>query len=175
MEAPRCRTKVAGNTIPVLQAVKSDIMVVSADSGSPKTGEELAGALLQQSSVELSICKAPALWYIFSLTQGWRTAVLKWGKKKCQNKHVLLGISVNWERRAWRAALYRAIWQCRSAATQWEPTMCPGCQEGKPYPGVHQTQHNQPVRRGECPAVFRQVFHIPFPCPLTPLLCVLRA
>lgn len=38
MEAPLFRTKVAGNTIPVLQVVKSDIMAVSADSGSPKTG-----------------------------------------------------------------------------------------------------------------------------------------
>lgn len=97
------------------------------------------------------------------------------GEKKCLNKHVVLGISVNWERSAWRAALSGAIWECRSAAAQCEPTVCPGCLEAKPHPGVHQTQHNQLVRRAECPVVFRQVFHIPFPCPLTPLLCALRA
>lgn len=38
MEAPLCRAKVAGNTIPVLQGVKSDIMVISVDSSSPKSG-----------------------------------------------------------------------------------------------------------------------------------------
>ena len=31
---------------------------------------------------------------------------------------------------------------------------CPGSQEGKPQPGVHQTQHDQPVKSGDCPAVF---------------------
>lgn len=36
MEALLCRTKVACNTIPVLQVVKSDITAISADSGSPK-------------------------------------------------------------------------------------------------------------------------------------------
>lgn len=35
VEAPRCRTEVAGNTIPVLQVLKSDITVFSADSCSP--------------------------------------------------------------------------------------------------------------------------------------------
>ena len=32
--------------------------------------------------------------------------------------------------------------------------MCPGSQEGKRHPGVHQTQRNQPIKRGDCPAVF---------------------
>lgn len=36
VEAPWCRTKKAGNTIPVLQVVKHDLMEVSAISGSPK-------------------------------------------------------------------------------------------------------------------------------------------
>lgn len=29
-----------------------------------------------------------------------------------------------------------------------------GSQEGKQYPGVHQTQYNQPVKRGDYPTVF---------------------
>ena len=38
---------------------------------------------------------------------------------------------------------------------QYASAVCPGSQEGKPlHPGVHQTQHNQPVKRGDCPAVF---------------------
>ena len=39
MEALRCRTKKAGNTIPVLQVVKHDMTRVSAVSGSPKIRE----------------------------------------------------------------------------------------------------------------------------------------
>ncbi|KAK4816385.1 LOW QUALITY PROTEIN: hypothetical protein QYF61_016702 [Mycteria americana] len=33
------------------------------------------------------------------------------------------------------------------SAAQHESAACPGSQEGKPHPGVHQTQHNQPVKR----------------------------
>lgn len=61
MGAPMCRAKVTGNTIHVLQVVKSDIIEVSADSGSPKIGARTRWVVLQQSSVELSICKTPAL------------------------------------------------------------------------------------------------------------------
>jgi len=32
-------------------------------------------------------------------------------------------------------------------------TGCPGSQEGKPHPGVRQTQYNQPVKRGDYPTV----------------------
>ena len=35
-----------------------------------------------------------------------------------------------------------------------ESAMCPGSPEGKPWPGVHQAQHNRPVRRGDRPAAF---------------------
>ena len=34
-----------------------------------------------------------------------------------------------------------------------EPAACPGSPEGKSHPGVHQTQHNQPGKRGDGPAV----------------------
>jgi len=37
---------------------------------------------------------------------------------------------------------------------QQKPAVFPGSQEGKPHPGVHQTQHNQPVMRENHPAVF---------------------
>lgn len=45
MEAPRCRTKYAGNTIPVLQEVKHDTTVLSAVSSSPKIREEFSGVI----------------------------------------------------------------------------------------------------------------------------------
>lgn len=74
MEAPRCRTKKAGNTIPVLQAVKHDITEVSAVSGSPKikagTQWSYTGIAPKQSSVGLNIYKTPTLGYLLSLTQG---------------------------------------------------------------------------------------------------------
>jgi len=38
---------------------------------------------------------------------------------------------------------------------QEEPAVCPGSQEGKPSWGGHQPQHEEMVKRGDCPAVFR--------------------
>ena len=38
--------------------------------------------------------------------------------------------------------------------TLYESAVCPGSQEGKLHRGVHQTQHNQPIKRGDYPAVF---------------------
>ena len=35
-----------------------------------------------------------------------------------------------------------------------EPSLCPGSPEGKLHSGARQTQHNQPVRRGNCLTVF---------------------
>jgi len=37
---------------------------------------------------------------------------------------------------------------------QQESAGCPGSPEAKPLPGVHQTEHNHPVRRGNHPTVF---------------------
>lgn len=65
MEALRCRTKAAGNTIPVLQAVKHDIMMVSAVSDSPKIRRGIEWSYtsirLELCSVESSIYTTPAL------------------------------------------------------------------------------------------------------------------
>jgi len=35
-----------------------------------------------------------------------------------------------------------------------ESAVCPGSQEGKPHPGVHHTQCNQLIQRGDYPAIF---------------------
>lgn len=65
MEIPWCKTKKVGNTNPVLQVVKHDIMVVLAISGSLKirSGIQLSYASIRpvQSSVESSIYKTPTL------------------------------------------------------------------------------------------------------------------
>ena len=37
---------------------------------------------------------------------------------------------------------------------QCEPTVSPGSQEGKLHFGVCYTQHSQPVKRGDSPAIF---------------------
>ena len=64
------------------------------------------------------------------------------------------GTNVNCEGSGWRAALQKGIWVCLLTVAQYESAVCPGSQEGKPHPGVHQTQSNQPVKRGVYPAVF---------------------
>ena len=49
---------------------------------------------------------------------------------------------------------------CRKASeaagrhqAQHHPAVCPGSTEGKLHPRLHQTQHHQPVKRGDHPAV----------------------
>ena len=37
---------------------------------------------------------------------------------------------------------------------QCELAVCPGSQQGKRQPGVHQTHHNRPVKRGDYPTAF---------------------
>jgi len=62
-EALWCGTKQAGNTTPVLQVVKHDIIVVSDVSGSPKIRggiqQSCTSIRPEQSSVEVSIYKTP--------------------------------------------------------------------------------------------------------------------
>ena len=40
------------------------------------------------------------------------------------------------------------------AGSRHQSAAFPGSREGKPHPEVHQTQHSQPVKRGDYPAVF---------------------
>ena len=83
---------------------------------------------------------------------------MKLNKNKCQLctwDRVTLNTSLNWESSSWRAALQKGMWGCRlTGGSRRVSSVCPGSQEGKPHPGVQQTQHNQPVKRGDCPAVF---------------------
>lgn len=58
---------------------------------------------------------------------------------------VIWGTSRNWEMSGWRAALQKRIWGCWLAVNPVSP-------EGKPHPGVQQTQPHQPVR-GDHPTV----------------------
>jgi len=60
----------------------------------------------------------------------------------------------NFERSGWREALQKGIWGAGQQQAPQEPAASPGSPEGKPHPGVHQTQHNRPVRRGDRPPAF---------------------
>lgn len=59
------------------------------------------------------------------------------------SKTVTSGISINWKRSGWRAALQKAIWEYLSAAGSTGVSS----QKGK-------QQHRQPVRRGDHLSVF---------------------
>ena len=48
--------------------------------------------------------------------------------------------------------------------------VCPGSQKGQPYPGVHQAQHSQPIKGGDCPTL-----HCTGVAPLRVLCAVLGA
>lgn len=53
----------------------------------------------------------------------------------------MLSTSINWEVSGWRAGLQKRIWECSLTA-------------GKSHPAIHETQHPQPARRGDHPALF---------------------
>lgn len=64
--------------------------------------------------------------------------------------------SRNGERSGWRAALQKgALGRWLTGGSTRVSSVCPGSQEHKSHPGLHQTQQNQPVKGGDYPAVFR--------------------
>jgi len=66
----------------------------------------------------------------------------------------MLGRSINWQRSGWGAALQKVIWGCWFTAGLMGVSSVPGSWEAKPHPGMHQTQHNQPVKRQDHLSVF---------------------